>query len=50
VGEDLTAALRAALDEPSSEYADRARVALAPFTRRALDRLVADQLLARLRS
>jgi hypothetical protein len=50
VGEDLAAALRAALDEPSSEYADRARVALAPFTRRALDRLVADQLLARLRS
>jgi len=48
VGEDLTAALRAALTEPRSDYADRARVALQPYTRESVDRLVAEQLLPRL--
>ncbi len=48
VGEDLTAALRAALAEPLPGYAERARAALEPFTRASVDRLVAEQLLPRL--
>ncbi len=48
VGDDLAAALRAALDEPLPDYAERALAALAPFSRAAVDRLVAEQLLPRL--
>jgi Glycosyl transferases group 1 len=48
VGEDLGAAMRAALDDPPADYAARARAALAPFRRDAVDRLVADELLPRL--
>jgi glycosyltransferase involved in cell wall biosynthesis len=48
VGEDLDAGLRAALDDPLADYAARARAALAPFSRDAVDRLVAQELLPRL--
>ncbi len=48
VGEDLASALRAALAEPAGDYAERARAALAPFTRAAADRIVAERLLPRL--
>lgn len=48
VGDDLGAALRAALDEPASDYGSRAAAALAPFSRAAVDRLVAERLLPRL--
>ena len=48
VGEDLAAALRAALDEPTAGYARRAAQALAPFRREAVDRVVAEELLPRL--
>jgi hypothetical protein len=48
VGEDLGAGLRAALDDPTPDYAQRALELLAPFTRDAFDRLVADELLPRL--
>jgi glycosyltransferase involved in cell wall biosynthesis len=48
VGEDLASGLRAALREPLPDYAMRARAALAPFTREAVDQLVAEQLLPRL--
>jgi glycosyltransferase involved in cell wall biosynthesis len=48
VSDDLAAALRAALDAPVAEYAAHARRALAPFSREAVDRLVADELLPRL--
>jgi hypothetical protein len=48
VGEELGIALRAALDEPAPDYALRAAEALAPFTRAAVDRLVAEELLPRL--
>jgi hypothetical protein len=48
VGDDLGAAIRTALDEPSSDYAERALSALAPFRRDAVDRYVAEQLLPRL--
>jgi hypothetical protein len=47
-GEDLGAGLRAALDDPTPDYAQRALEMLAPFTRDAFDRLVADELLPRL--
>jgi glycosyltransferase involved in cell wall biosynthesis len=50
VGEDLGAALRLALDEPAAGYAARAAVALAAFRRDACDRVVADELAARLRT
>jgi Glycosyl transferases group 1 len=50
VGEDLTGALRAALREPSLDYAARAGEALMPFRREAVDRLVARELLPRLRA
>ncbi len=49
VSEDLAAALRAALLHPHAGYAERAAQALAPFSREAVDRLIADELLARLR-
>ncbi len=48
VGDDLAGALRVALEQPLSGYAERARAALAPFTREAADRLVAERLLPRL--
>lgn len=48
VGDDLVPALRAALDEPLPGYAERALTALAPFSRAAVDRIVAEQLLPRL--
>jgi hypothetical protein len=48
VGEDLGAALRVALDDPAPDYAVRAGEALAPFSRDAVDRLVAKELLPRL--
>jgi hypothetical protein len=48
VGDDLAGALRAALDDPRSGYAERAADALAPYRRAAVDRTVADQLLPRL--
>jgi hypothetical protein len=48
VSDDLAGALRAALEQPLDDYGSRASAALAPFSRAAVDRLVADQLLARL--
>jgi glycosyltransferase involved in cell wall biosynthesis len=48
VGDDLAVGLRAALEQPLSDYAERARAALAPFSRAAADRIVADELLPRL--
>jgi glycosyltransferase involved in cell wall biosynthesis len=48
VGDDLATALAAALRESRADYAGRARPALVPFTREAVDRLVADELLPRL--
>ena len=48
VGEDLQGALRIALDDPAPDYSPRAAEALAPFSREAVDRLVAEQLLPRL--
>jgi len=44
----LGPALRAALDDPAPGYAERARDALAPFRRRAVDRTVAEELVPRL--
>jgi glycosyltransferase involved in cell wall biosynthesis len=48
VGHDLAAALQTALEQPLVDYAERARAALAPFSRDAVDRIVADDLLPRL--
>jgi Glycosyl transferases group 1 len=48
VGSDLGASLAAALGDPRADYAERAHAALQPFTREAVDRLVAEQLLPRL--
>jgi Glycosyl transferases group 1 len=48
VGDDLAGALRVALDEPAAGYGERARAALAPFSRGSVDRLVAERLLPRL--
>jgi hypothetical protein len=48
VGDDLAGGLRAALHSPLEGYSQRAREELAPFTREAADRLVAEQLLPRL--
>jgi hypothetical protein len=45
VDDDLTAALRSALDDPLAGYAALARDALAPFRPEAVDRLVAERLL-----
>jgi hypothetical protein len=50
VGDDLAAALRAALDAPEPDYAERAAAALAPFRREAVDRVVREELLPRLLS
>jgi hypothetical protein len=48
VSEDLQGALRAALLDPPRDYPERALQALTPFRRESVDRLVADELLARL--
>jgi len=48
VSEELAGALRIALQDPRADYAERAREALAPFAREAIDGLVADELLPRL--
>jgi hypothetical protein len=48
VGKDLAGGLRTALDDPAPDYARRAQEALAPFSRAAVDRIVAEQLLPRL--
>ncbi len=48
VSEQLDDALQTALADPPSDYAARAADALAPFSRAAVDRVVAEQLLARL--
>jgi glycosyltransferase involved in cell wall biosynthesis len=48
VGEDLDSALRCALEDPLAGYAERARAAIAPFSTRAIDGLVAEELLPRL--
>jgi hypothetical protein len=48
VSDDLRGALRVALENPLPDYAIRAREALAPFSRVAVDRAVAEQLLPRL--
>jgi hypothetical protein len=48
VSEDLGGALRLALEDPVADYAQRAQDALAPFSRAAIDRLVARELLPRL--
>jgi Glycosyl transferases group 1 len=50
VSEDLAAALRCALDDPAIDYGRRAHEVLAPFSREAVDRVVAEQLLPRLLS
>jgi glycosyltransferase involved in cell wall biosynthesis len=48
VNDDLEGALRSALSHPPADYAARASEALVPFTRAAVDRVVADHLLGRL--
>jgi hypothetical protein len=48
VTDDLAAALRAALDDPPADYAERALRAIAPYRRAAVDATVRDELLPRL--
>ncbi|HTD57686.1 MAG TPA: glycosyltransferase [Solirubrobacteraceae bacterium] len=48
VGDNLAKALRSALDEPTTGYAERALSALAPLRRAEVDRMVAEKLLPRL--
>jgi glycosyltransferase involved in cell wall biosynthesis len=48
VSNNLRGALRVALEDPLPDYAIRAREALSPFSRAAVDRVVAEQLLPRL--
>jgi glycosyltransferase involved in cell wall biosynthesis len=48
VTDDLAAAIRMALDDPLAGYAARAHELLAPFSRPAVDRTVAEQVLPRL--
>jgi hypothetical protein len=48
VGDNLEGPLRSALDDPASDYRQRAQDALSPFRRAAVDRLVAQELLPRL--
>jgi hypothetical protein len=48
VGDEL--AIRTALDDPLPDYAERAAAAIAPFKPAAVDELVAEQLLPRLRA
>ena len=44
VGNDLERAVRAALDEPLADYAERAAAAVAPYRPEAVDALVAERL------
>jgi glycosyltransferase involved in cell wall biosynthesis len=46
--DSLAAALRTALDNPVADYAARAAGAVAPFSRRAIDTIVREELLPRL--
>jgi hypothetical protein len=48
VSDDLGSALRLAIEQPVPDYAQRALQALAPFSREATDRLVAEEVLPRL--
>jgi glycosyltransferase involved in cell wall biosynthesis len=48
VGDDLSGAIRIALDDPVDGYADRATELLAPFRRESIDRTVANTVLPRL--
>ena len=48
VTDDMAAAIRAALDDPVADYAERALRALAPYRRAAVDATVRDDLLPRL--
>jgi Glycosyl transferases group 1 len=48
VGEDLGRGLRTAIEDPVSDYAQRALQALVPFSRQTTDRLVAEEILPRL--
>ncbi len=48
VGDDLAGGVRVALDDPAPGYAERAAEKLRPWRRDAVDRLVAERLLARL--
>jgi glycosyltransferase involved in cell wall biosynthesis len=48
VADDLGGAIRTALDNPAPVYEERARAALVPWSRAAVDRLVAERLLPRL--
>jgi glycosyl transferase family 1 len=48
VDEDLARALRIALDDPLPGYAERAGELLAPFSRAAVDRTIAERVLPRL--
>lgn len=48
VGDDLAGAIRAALDNPPAGYAGRAASELAPHRREAVQRVVSEELLARL--
>jgi glycosyltransferase involved in cell wall biosynthesis len=50
IGDDLAPAIRTALDDPRPDYAARAAELLAPFSRAAVDRTVADAVLPRLLS
>jgi hypothetical protein len=45
VADDLAPALRAALDDPAPMYAQRAAELVAPFSRPAVDRTVAQEVL-----
>jgi glycosyltransferase involved in cell wall biosynthesis len=48
VDSDIARAVRIALDDPSPGYAERAAELLEPFSRRAVDRTVAERVLPRL--
>jgi glycosyltransferase involved in cell wall biosynthesis len=48
VSDDLATAVRAALDDPATGYAERALSAIAPYRRAAVDATVRDELLPRL--
>jgi glycosyl transferase family 1 len=48
VGDDLAGALRAALDDPRDDYAEKVRSALLPFRRGSVEALVLQELMPRL--
>ena len=50
VDHDIARALRTALDDPLPDYAERAAELLEPFSRRAVDQIVAERVLPRLLS